>query len=62
MNHYVVTVEIIDRYWAIQVFEDAQTADAARASVQAKFDEAVNLHYVQGAFRVTEAQPVASFL
>lgn len=56
LDRYEVTVEIVDRYWTIQVVTEAYTRAQAIKQVQAQFDEARELGYYVGSFRATYAE------
>lgn len=62
LNHYVVTVEIPGRYWSIQMFVDDETPENAMRQAEDQFKQAVELGYVVGTFRATNATPVEEFL
>lgn len=55
-SNYGVTVMVVDRYWAIEVYvEGAESPEAAQAAVQQQLDE-LPVVGVSGSFKITKVR------
>lgn len=61
MKRYLVGVTIVDRYWGVQVYQEADTPEDAVAQTRSMFVEQMKLLGVEGfTFRVGDAEALTA--